>query len=76
MGKRIIYRDKRGWLYKVMPGLGGDTFKARYHKPEYPPETAWKCVTVLPWRATEEEAQADLDIMAGKKGWQPEEVRG
>ncbi len=28
-----IYIDDRGWRYKVMPGIGGETFKARYQKP-------------------------------------------
>ena len=74
MRQGTIYRDARGWLFKVMPGLGGDTFKARYHKPEYPADKSWKCVTTLPWRGSAEEAQADLDCMAKKKGWKPEEV--
>lgn len=76
MSEGAIYRDSRGWLYRVMPGLGGDTFKARYHKPEYPPEKAWKCVTTLPWRGSAEEAQADLDQLARNKGWQREEATG
>lgn len=74
MSKGTIYRDSRGWLYKVMPGLGGNTFKARYHKPGYPQEKAWKCVTTLPWRGSMEEAQADLDQLARAKGWWREEA--
>lgn len=68
-----IYSDSRGWLYKVMPGLGGDTFKARYHKPEYPPHK-WKCVMTLPWRASADEANADLERLAREKGWRREET--
>ena len=65
-----VYEDKRGWQYKVMPGLGNDNFKARYHRPETKKGRGWRCVTVLPWRKTEAEAQADLDAWAKKKGMQ------
>lgn len=60
------YADARGWRYRVMPGLGGDTFKARYHKPG---AASWKCVAALPWRDTSDEAQEDLNKMARDKGW-------
>ena len=55
------YEDKRGWRFKVMGGLGENTFKARYKKPE---KEGWHCVAALPWRTTEAEAQADLDDYA------------
>ena len=32
--EKTVYIDNRGWRYKVMAGLGHDTFKARYRKPE------------------------------------------
>jgi hypothetical protein len=60
------YIDKRGWRYKVMGGLGGSDFKARYNKPG---KIGWKCFTVLPWRNSFDEAQADLNTYAGKKVW-------
>ena len=66
MTKPKTYFDARGWIYRVMPGLGGDTFKARYRKPD---SSVWKCVATLPWRDTAEEAQADLDQLAARKGW-------
>lgn len=60
-----VYCDKRGWLYKVMPGIGGDCWKARYCKIR---QNSWHAVTILPWRDTPEQAQADLDQWAAKKG--------
>lgn len=62
--KMKIYEDWRGWLFKVMPGLGNG-FKARYKKTS---RGGWHCVVSLPWRATAKEAQADLDSYAAKKG--------
>lgn len=65
--KAKVYGDHRGWRYKVMQGLS-NTFKARYHKPDRAPGVGWRCVTTLPWRESESEAQADLDAWAKKKG--------
>ena len=61
-----IYVDQRGWRYRVMCGIGGDTFKGRYQKPG---KTGWKCMANLPWKNSFEEAQTDLDNYARKKGW-------
>ena len=61
-----VYEDERGWLFKVMPGLGVDTYKARYKKPE---ASGWHCVARLPWRSTVIAAQEDLDEYARRKGW-------
>lgn len=66
--KAKVYEDHRGWRYKVMQGLGESNFKARYHRPEYKKGSGWRCVTVLPWRESVSEAQADLDKWAVKKG--------
>lgn len=63
MGK--VYLDKRGWLFKVMPGLGGHEYKARYKKPG---KAGWHCVAVLPWRLLIKRAEEDLEIYAKKKG--------
>lgn len=60
-----VYEDGRGWQFKVMGGLGKNTFKARYKKIS---RDGWHCVAILPWRTTAEEAQADLDSYAAKKG--------
>ena len=67
MNDSKAYVDRRGWTYRVMPGLGGNTFKARYCKPG---ATNWKCVSYLPWRDTAEKAQADLDEAAHTRGWE------
>ena len=61
-----MYMDNRGWRYRVMPGLGDDTYKARYQKPD---SQRWICMAKLPWRTTPESAQEDLDVTARKKGW-------
>lgn len=63
--KLKMYEDWRGWRFKVMSGLGKYRFKARYKNPS---RGGWHCVGLLPWRATAEEAQADLDCYAAKKG--------
>lgn len=63
------YIDARGWKYRVMGGLGDGAYKARYQRVEHQGSVGWKCVAALPWRATREEAQADLDKLAEKKGW-------
>ena len=63
-----MYIDQRGWKYKVMRGLG-NTYKARYQKPDKHGSDGWHCVRSLPWRETAEEAQHDLDQYAAAKGW-------
>lgn len=60
------YVDDRGWKYKVMGGIGGNTFKARYQKPGM---SGWKCMTRMEWRKNFDEAQKDLNIMAALKKW-------
>lgn len=67
MGKK--YTDSRGWKYQVMAGIAMDTYKARYQKDEKHGGTGWHCIRTLPWRNTMDEAQADLDQLAEKKGW-------
>lgn len=64
-----MYIDSRGWKYRAMPGLGGNTFKARYQKPEKHGSNSWKGVSALPWRPSFDEAQADLNAYAKQKGW-------
>lgn len=66
MLEKTIYIDNRGWLYKVMQGLGDNTYKGRYQKPG---KNGWKCMANLPWQSSFEAAQADLDAMAKNKGW-------
>lgn len=63
------YIDSRGWKYKVMSGLGDDSFKARYQKPEKQGDIGWKGLAAVPWRKTFEEAQEDLDRHAADRGW-------
>ena len=63
------YIDRRGWKYKVMGGIGGDTFKARYQMPDWDKRKGWKGVRSLPWRPSFDEAQIDLDRMAQERGW-------
>ena len=64
------YIDDRGWKYQVMSGIGSDpAFKARYQRPEKQGDVGWKGLAAVPWRPSREEAQADLDHLAEKKGW-------
>lgn len=64
------YIDARGWKYRVMSGIGGDTFKARYQKPEKTGSDGWKGVAAVPWRKTFDEAQEDLNRLACDRGWE------
>ena len=63
------YIDNRGWKYQVMPGLGENTFKARYQRPEKNGDIGWKGLAAVPWRGCREEAQKVLDHLAVKKWW-------
>lgn len=63
------YIDSRGWKYKVLPGIGKNSFKARYQKPNHINSNGWKGVASLPWRNTFDEAQADLNALAKSKEW-------
>ena len=65
------YIDARGWKYQVMSGIGPDSFKARYQKPDKNDAVCgWKGVAAVPWRGTFSEAQADLDQLAKERGWE------
>lgn len=63
---KSIYQDSRGWRYKVMAGLGGDTFKTRYCKPG---KTGYHCCRQFGWCSSFDSAQAELDIYAQQHGW-------
>lgn len=63
------YIDSRGWKYRVMSGIGAETFKARYQKPEKTGSCGWKGLAAVPWRKTFDEAQRDLNAYAESKGW-------
>lgn len=68
-GKKYI--DERGWKYKVMGGIGGTEYKARYQKPDKHGEhSGWRGLSSVPWRSTFDRAQTDLDRTAKEKGWQ------
>ena len=64
----LEFRDRRGWGYRVMPGLADNTFKARYNK-DPDKETGWKSMARLPWRKSFDEAQQDLNALAKDRGW-------
>ena len=66
-GKKYI--DDRGWKYKVMSGIGDNSFKARYQKPEKTGNTGWRGLAAVPWQKSFQEAQMDLDRLAAEKGW-------
>ena len=54
----MTYIDKRGWKFRVMPGLCESNYKTRYCKAEW--NNKWRCLTVLPWRKTTWEAEASF----------------
>ncbi len=65
-----FYVDAEGNKYKVMCGIGGDTFKARVQKPQYADSyDHWHGIKSLPWREDFWTAQDDLNRMARSKGW-------
>lgn len=63
------YIDNRGWKYQVMSGIGPDSYKARYQRPDRQGDVGWKGLAAVPWRRSRTEAQADLDELAKKKKW-------
>lgn len=63
------YIDHRGWKYSVKSGIGGDNFKACYQRPDKQGNDGWHGVRNLPRREYFDEAQADLNQLAEKKGW-------
>lgn len=65
--ENMTYIDKRGWKFRVMPGLGESNYKTRYCKTEWD-DSKWRCLTVLPWRKTAQEAEEDLKAYAEKHG--------
>lgn len=66
----VIYRDKEGSLYKIMPGIGADTYKGRKSKIGQAGGYGWKCMASLPWRDSMEDAETDLAEYAAKHGLQ------
>lgn len=69
------YSDSKGRLIFVSSGLGGDQYMTMYKNPD-----KWTSAGMhrlkskeLPLRDTKEEAQADLDALAKKKGWKEAE---
>ena len=63
------YIDERGWKYRVMSGIGGDMFKARYQKADAHGSACWKGLAAVPWRDSFDQAQVDLNAYAKQKGW-------
>ena len=62
-----VYRDSRGWEFFVGSGICGDEYKTFYQKPEK--FRAYGC-RLVPWRDSFDEAQADLNMEAEKRGWE------
>ncbi|BBB91025.1 MAG TPA: hypothetical protein PKA28_10660 [Methylomusa anaerophila] len=59
------YEDERDWQYFVRPGIGGNTFKTFYRKPEK--SISGHGYRSTEWRGSFDEAQADLNRLAKKK---------
>ncbi len=65
--KRTVYLDEKGRPYKVRMEHTGE-WKAKYYTAGLKKGTGWRAVSGLQWRATEADAQADLNEYAKKKG--------
>lgn len=65
--KKTAYMDKRGWKYKVMPGIGGDMFKPFYHSLI---NNGYHPCRNFYWRSRFDYAQSDLDLHAVMRGWE------
>lgn len=64
-----IYIDRANGLeYAVLHMAGVGAYKAWRRR--VGSEDAWRRVAPLPWRDTPEAAQADLDKLACKHGWE------
>ena len=63
------YIDDQGWKYRVMFSFVDGAYKVQFQKPENHGDVGWKGLRAIPWRLTQEEAQADLDWLAKAKGW-------
>lgn len=66
----VTWTDARGWKYRVMGDLAG-TFKGRYQDNKHSGDFGWKGMRQMERRETFDEAQADLNLYAKKKGWYP-----
>lgn len=63
------YKDDRGWTYFVRAGLGLETYKTFYRKPDKSPGYGEHGYRNTPWRETAGDAQKDLDALALSKKW-------
>ena len=54
------YRNSRGWLYRVQPGLGGK-WRAQVLRPG---KTRWESAPFLPWQTYQKDAEQDLLLYA------------
>lgn len=64
------FNDDRGWEYFVRGGIGENSYKAFYRKPNSRRERG---CTMVPWRKSFNEAQVDLNLLGKKKDWKERE---
>lgn len=67
------YIDEKDRLIFVRAGIGLDTFKAHYQDAGKWNSAGAHALRTVEWRPTIEDAQADLDAYAAKKGWKLKE---
>lgn len=63
---KVEYVDKRGWIYFVRAGIGLNTYKIFYKKPNKTGAHSYKATD---WKDTFTEAQIQLNQLAKEKGW-------
>jgi len=66
------FNDDRGWTFFVRGGIGENSYKAFYWKPD---SRRTKGCTMVPWRKSFAEAQIDLNLLGKKKGWKEREAK-
>ena len=67
-----MYKDERGWLYKVKSGIGEDQWKVFYWKPRKDGDLSigWHGSRKFHWWPTRMQAEGELRSIALAQGWQ------
>ena len=67
-----MYKDQRGWLYKVKSGIGEPKqWKVFYWKPRKDGNLSvgWHGSSLFKWGPTRMEAEQELLAVANERGW-------
>lgn len=66
-----MYKDQRGWLYRVKSGIGKTCWKVFYWKPRKDGNLSvgWHGSGIFKWWPTRLEAEQELRKVALERGW-------